>query len=207
MTIKHITLVVPVLIFLLFRYSLAKITYNVVTFGAKDNGLLDSKNAFVKAWGLACGSTSPAIIYVPTGRYLIASALTFAGQKCKSKAITFKIDGTLVAPSSYNSIGNAEVWIKFYRVNHVTISGGTLDAQGAPLWACKSSGKTCPKGATVRPCMQVYLIYKYSPLKWELKKFFLKSLDLKTLTDYLNPYILSVNKLEIYFNSSIVSTI
>ncbi|KAI3745548.1 hypothetical protein L6452_07948 [Arctium lappa] len=45
------------------------------------------------------------------------------------------IDGTLVAPSSnYYAIGNAQVWIKLYQVNHVTISGGTLDAQGAPLW-------------------------------------------------------------------------
>ncbi|KAJ0800847.1 putative endo-polygalacturonase [Helianthus annuus] len=149
MFIKRIKLVVPVLFFLLLQYSSAKvITYNILSFGAKANGRLDSKNAFLKAWNSACVSTNPAIIYVPTGRYLIASAVTFAGHACKSKAITFKIDGTLVAPSSYNAIGNSEVWIKFHRVNHVTISGGTLDAQGAPLWACKSSGKACPKGAT-----------------------------------------------------------
>ncbi|KAI3523251.1 hypothetical protein L1887_01311 [Cichorium endivia] len=143
-------LVVLVLLFLLCRYSSsAKLKYNVLSFGAKANGRIDSRSAFLKAWGLACASTKSAIIYVPTGRYLIASALTFSGQACKSKAITIKIDGTLVAPSTYNAIGNAQVWIKLYRANHVTISGGTLDAQGAPLWACKSSGKTtCPKGAT-----------------------------------------------------------
>nr|GEZ09799.1 polygalacturonase-like [Tanacetum cinerariifolium] len=73
---------------------------------------------------------------------------TSSGQACKSKAIIFKIYGTLVAPSSYNAIGNDRMWIKFCRVNHVTISGGTLDAQGGSLWACKSSGKPCPKGAT-----------------------------------------------------------
>ncbi|KVH91039.1 polygalacturonase-like [Cynara cardunculus var. scolymus] len=141
------------LLFVVFAFhysSSTKVTYNVLKFGAKGNGLLDSRNAFLKAWGLACASTNPAIIYVPIGRYLIASAITFTGQGCKSKSITINIDGTLVAPSTnYYAIGNAQVWIKFYRVNHVTISGGTLDAQGAPLWACKSSGKiTCPKGAT-----------------------------------------------------------
>ncbi|GJT59855.1 polygalacturonase-like protein [Tanacetum coccineum] len=144
MVIKHII----VLLFLIFEYSSAKVTYNVVTLGAKADGRSDTKNAFLKAWSLACASTSPAIISVPSGRYLIASAITFSGQSCKSKAITFKIYGTLVAPSSYNAIGHDEVWIKFYRVNHVTISGGTLDAQGGPLWACKSSRKTCPQGAT-----------------------------------------------------------
>ena len=145
MVIKRIL----VLFFLIFQYSSAKVTYNVVTLGAKADGRLDTKQAFLKAWNLSCASPTPSIIYVPTGRYLIASAITFSGQACKSKAITFKIYGTLVAPSSYNAIGNDEVWIKFYRVNHVTISGGTLDAQGGSLWACKSSGKTCPKGATV----------------------------------------------------------
>lgn len=147
---KRITLVASVLLFLLLQYSsAAKVTYNVLKFGAKADGRSDSKNAVLKAWNLACASTNPAIIYVPTGRYMIASAVTFAGQTCKSKAITINIDGTLVAPSSYNAIGNSEVWIKFHRVNHVTISGGTLDAQGGPLWACKSSAKSCPKGATV----------------------------------------------------------
>ncbi|KAI3755210.1 hypothetical protein L1987_55006 [Smallanthus sonchifolius] len=107
---KRITLVVPLLVFLFFQYS-SKVTYNVLSYGAKVNGRSDSKNAFLKAWNLACASTNPAIIYVPQA-------------------------------------GNAQVWIKFYRVNHVTISGGTLDDQGAPLWACKSSGKTCPQGAT-----------------------------------------------------------
>ncbi|KAL8222750.1 hypothetical protein R6Q57_020149 [Mikania cordata] len=143
---KRITTSVVLVLF--FQYSSAIVTYNVLSLGAKANGRLDSKNAFQKAWNSACASTNPAIIYVPIGRYLIASAITFGGQACKSKSITINIDGTLVAPSSYNAIGNAQVWIKFYRVNHVTISGGTLDAQGAPLWACKASGKSCPQGAT-----------------------------------------------------------
>ncbi|KAJ0606111.1 putative endo-polygalacturonase [Helianthus annuus] len=147
MVIKHIM----VLLFLVFRLSSAKVTYNVQSFGAKPDGRSDSKNAFLKAWSLSCNSTSPASIYVPAGRYLIASALTFSGQGCKSRAITFNIAGTLVAPSSYNAIGNAQVWIKFYIVKNVTINGGTLDAQGSSLWACKTSGKTCPKGSTVRP--------------------------------------------------------
>ncbi|KAJ0806694.1 putative endo-polygalacturonase [Helianthus annuus] len=147
MVIKHIM----VLLFLVFRLSSAKVTYNVQSFGAKSDGRSDSKNAFLKAWSLSCNSTTPASIYVPAGRYLIASALTFSGQGCKSRAITFNIAGTLVAPSSYNAIGNAQVWIKFYIVKNVTINGGTLDAQGSSLWACKTSGKACPKGSTVRP--------------------------------------------------------
>ncbi|CAN4081722.1 unnamed protein product [Withania somnifera] len=58
------------------------------------------------------------------------------------------IDGTLLAPSDYNVIGNFENWIKFDKVNGVSIYGGTFDSQGAGLWACKTSRKKCPKGTT-----------------------------------------------------------
>ncbi|GJU15243.1 polygalacturonase-like protein [Tanacetum coccineum] len=40
-----------------------------------------------------------------------------------------RIYGTLVAPSDYNGIATSGDWIRFHRVSHVTISGGTLDAQ------------------------------------------------------------------------------
>ncbi|XP_071698612.1 polygalacturonase-like [Rutidosis leptorrhynchoides] len=144
MVIKHIL----VLLCIIFHHSSSMVTYNVVNLGAINNGQVDTKDAFLKAWNLACAATSPAIINVPTGNYLIASAVLFSGQTCNSNAITFNIYGTLVAPSSYNAIGSDGVWIKFQRVNNLTITGGTLDAQGATLWACKSSGKTCPSGAT-----------------------------------------------------------
>ncbi|PHT42257.1 Polygalacturonase [Capsicum baccatum] len=87
------------------------------------------------------------MIYVPQGRYLIGS-VAFWGQYCKNKATTIKIDGTLVAPSDYRVIGNTGNWIKFERVNGLKISGGTFDGQGAGLWACKISDKSCPPGAT-----------------------------------------------------------
>nr|GEY23572.1 hypothetical protein [Tanacetum cinerariifolium] len=35
---------------------------------AKADGRLDTKNAFLKAWNMACASTTPATIYVPRGR-------------------------------------------------------------------------------------------------------------------------------------------
>ncbi|MCD7469603.1 hypothetical protein HAX54_008745, partial [Datura stramonium] len=122
--------------------------YNVQNYGAKSDGKSDSSKAFFSAWSAACASTSPATIYVPKGSYLLGNAY-FYGQTCKSNAITIRIEGTLVAPSDYNIIGKSGNWIKFERVTRVTIIGGTLDGQGTALWACKSYGKACPKGATV----------------------------------------------------------
>ncbi|KAH0699266.1 polygalacturonase-like [Solanum tuberosum] len=142
----------PLAFFFLFliNSSLAANTniYNVQNYGAKSDGKTDSSKAFLNAWAAACASTSPATINVPSGKYLIHNAY-FNGQTCKSKAITIHIDGTLLAPSDYNVIGNDENWIKFEKVNGISIYGGTFDGQGAALWACKKSkNKKCPDGTT-----------------------------------------------------------
>ncbi|KAL0382009.1 UNVERIFIED_CONTAM: Polygalacturonase [Sesamum calycinum] len=139
-----------ILIFTFFYYTssfASNPSYNVKSFGAISDGESDSTKAFLSAWFAACATTQPAAIYVPPGRYLLRNAF-FNGKMCKNKAITIRIDGTLVAPSDYNTIGNSGTWLKFQKVTGVSISGGTLDGQGTKLWACKNSSKSCPKGAT-----------------------------------------------------------
>ncbi|CAA0821916.1 Pectin lyase-like superfamily protein [Striga hermonthica] len=125
-------------------YATHDLSYNVLSFGAKSNGKSDCTKAFQKAWAAACAATQPATIYVPSGRYSLKNVV-FTGNLCKNPAITIRIDGTLVAP---NAIGNADTWLKFYKVTGVSIYGGTLDGRGSKLWACKKSGKSCPNGAT-----------------------------------------------------------
>ncbi|KAL3506818.1 hypothetical protein ACH5RR_032200 [Cinchona calisaya] len=135
------------LLFLLFIQSMAiDGSYNVVVLGAKGDGLTDSTKSFLSAWAAACGFPKPATIYVPKGIYLVKQA-QFVGP-CKSDAITFKIDGTIVAPSDYKANGNASFWLQFWKVDGVSIFGGLLDGQGTGLWDCKASGKICPIGTT-----------------------------------------------------------
>lgn len=128
--------------------SAAVSSYNVQTLGAKADGTTDATKYFLNAWSLACASNISAQVYVPPGRYLMSSAVVFSGRNCK-RTMVMRIDGTIVAPTNYNLIANSEIWLKFDNVNGLYISGGTLDAQGAALWACKASGKSCPTGATV----------------------------------------------------------
>ncbi|KAK3008212.1 hypothetical protein RJ639_015030, partial [Escallonia herrerae] len=145
--VKHISLLVVALVLNFFTTSLAiPVTYNVLSLGAKPDGKTDSTKSLISAWAAACGSPRPAKIYVPPGRYLVQQ-VHFRGV-CQNKAITFGIDGTLVAPSDYNVLGSVGNWILFEGVNGVTISGGILDGQGTGLWACKASSKLCPSGAT-----------------------------------------------------------
>ncbi|KAK3012490.1 hypothetical protein RJ639_008514 [Escallonia herrerae] len=146
--VRHISLllVFPLLFNFFNKSSAVPVTYNVLSLGAKPDGKTDSTKSFVSAWTAACGSKQPATIYAPPGRYLLQKAY-FSG-KCKNNAITFHIDGTLVAPSDYNVLGNVGNWILFEGVTGVSIRGGILDGQGTGLWACKASGRNCPSGAT-----------------------------------------------------------
>ncbi|VFQ74907.1 unnamed protein product [Cuscuta campestris] len=118
-------------------------TYNILSYGAVADGKTDANKAFQAAWNAACASGAPSVIVVPNGRFLVSS-VTFEGSSCKSKSITFQMSGTLVAPQNYK----LDKWISFHMANGLSIIGGTLDAQGAPLWACKKSGKGCGDGAT-----------------------------------------------------------
>ncbi|KAM7461433.1 hypothetical protein LguiA_029554 [Lonicera macranthoides] len=92
----------------------AVVTYNVLSFGAKGDGVRDSTGPFLKAWASACSSTQSTTIYVPKGQYLLKN-VEFRGP-CKSK-IKVQIDGTLVAPLDYNAVGKSRSWILFIKVN------------------------------------------------------------------------------------------
>ncbi|XVF76922.1 hypothetical protein PTKIN_Ptkin13bG0306300 [Pterospermum kingtungense] len=134
-------------LFIFFNSSLATLVkLNVISFGAKADGTTDSTKAFLNAWAQACGSTKPATIYIPKGRFLVRS-VDFRGQ-CNNNAIAIQIDGTIVAPVDYRVLGTANTWLSFENVDGVSIYGGILDAKGTGLWACKNSGKSCPSGAT-----------------------------------------------------------
>ncbi|GAB4858937.1 hypothetical protein Ancab_010409 [Ancistrocladus abbreviatus] len=92
---------------------------------------------------------NPPIIYIPAGRFCVGWPVVFSGNYCKCRGITVRLLGSLVAPSDYRAIGNSAIWLSFEFVSGVTFSGGTLDGQGAGLWACKRSGMGgCPGGAT-----------------------------------------------------------
>lgn len=121
--------------------------YDVVSLGAKADGKTDSSKAFLSAWASACSSSGPATVYVPKGSFYVKTA-AFNGP-CKSSSITFKIDGTILAPSDYKAIGNSDNWIIFRHVDGLNVYGGTFNGQGSGLWACKASGKSCPNGVAV----------------------------------------------------------
>ncbi|XP_012829373.1 PREDICTED: polygalacturonase-like [Erythranthe guttata] len=120
--------------------------YNVVDFGAIGDGKTDSTSSFLKAWDEACNSIVPdATMVVPPGIFLVTH-ITFTGP-CKSNNTNLIIFGTIIAPDDYKFIGSDKFWIVFHRVHWLSIFGGTLDAKGSSLWACKRAGNNCPFGA------------------------------------------------------------
>ncbi|PQQ03389.1 polygalacturonase [Prunus yedoensis var. nudiflora] len=98
-----VALVVLFMGVLLSNAAAASNSFNVMKFGAKPDGKTDSTQAFVKTWASACSSASgqpnaDAVMYIPNGRFLI-KAVVFRGP-CKTRRVTVRIDGTLVAPQT-----------------------------------------------------------------------------------------------------------
>ncbi|KAL0541396.1 hypothetical protein IC582_021438 [Cucumis melo] len=135
------------LLFLFLNHGLAAgSTFNIVSLGAKADGMTDASPAFQEAWANACGSSEPATIYVPNGAFYVHSG-NFTGP-CKNNAITVLINGTLMASSNIQVLAQSQAWIAFRHINGLSIYGGVIDGQGMGLWNCKHSGQSCPDGAT-----------------------------------------------------------
>ncbi|CAB4316670.1 unnamed protein product [Prunus armeniaca] len=113
------------ILYILHQSCVAKSTliFNVLSFGAKPNGVIDSTQAFLDVWTAACASSDSTTIRVPKGRYLLPNAMVF------------------------KVLGQANNRLSFEGVTGVSIIGGALDTKGTSLWACKLAGSTdCPKG-------------------------------------------------------------
>ncbi|XP_039126309.1 polygalacturonase-like [Dioscorea cayenensis subsp. rotundata] len=137
------------MLLLLFLSTTTKMTsYNIIDFGAKNDNITDSANAFIGAWKAACRSMEAANVSVPAGRFLLSRTL-FEGP-CNNSDIRVLIEGIIVAPSNYSALRE---WVTFKHVEGVSIYGGTLDAQGQALWDCKNSSRRCPAGATTLTVM------------------------------------------------------
>ncbi|RZC86896.1 hypothetical protein C5167_030247 [Papaver somniferum] len=132
-----------VIFHIIFPLSATAVTYNVLNFGAEPDKGTDSTEAFLQAWSLACSSIAPAVMWIPSGTYLV-NPIAFSGP-CESAGVTVQIDGKIQAPQD---IGNHNNWVLFEDINSLTVNGGILDARGSQFWDCKRSGTYCPEGAT-----------------------------------------------------------
>ncbi|CAN1847903.1 unnamed protein product [Linum perenne] len=112
------------------------VTFNVLHYGAKADGVSDSTPAFSQAWEDACRSNRPAAVFVPRGTYML-KPIVFYGP-CKSKMM-LRVEGKVVGPVHYWDFGKSGFWILFYKLDKLTIHGGTFDAAAADFWQCRVS--------------------------------------------------------------------
>ncbi|XP_028769430.1 polygalacturonase At1g48100-like [Neltuma alba] len=108
-------------------------TFDVVSFGAKANGISDDSTAFLAAWEAACkvGGT----VKIPAEHRFLIMPITLQGP-CMPH-LTLQIDGTLMAPPAISSWPKSSLfqWINFKYVHSFTIQGsGTIDGQGSNWW-------------------------------------------------------------------------
>ncbi|TVU06619.1 hypothetical protein EJB05_49843, partial [Eragrostis curvula] len=117
-------------------------SFNAKNYGAKGDGVTDDTKALVTAWKAACAAAGAVTLVVPAGTYH-TGPLQFHGP-CKASTLTFQLvaspfihrfafhSGTLKAASDLKRFGND--WIEFGWVNGLTVTGGTIDGQGAASW-------------------------------------------------------------------------
>ncbi|XP_062109479.1 polygalacturonase At1g48100 [Humulus lupulus] len=109
--------------------------FNVLSFGAKGDGVSDDSKALLAAWEAAC-KVSGATVIIPSKYKFLIKPITLQGP-CMPHLI-LQIDGTLLAPPKIGSWQkyNLFQWIFFKWINSFTIQGtGVVDGQGSNWWS------------------------------------------------------------------------
>ncbi|KAF7829336.1 polygalacturonase [Senna tora] len=109
-------------------------TFDVMSFGAKGNGVSDDSKALVAAWEAAC-KVAGATVKIPAQHRFLINPITLQGP-CMPH-LTLQIDGTVLAPSEASSWPKSSLfqWLNFKLLHNFTIQGsGTIDGQGSDWW-------------------------------------------------------------------------
>ncbi|XP_059637400.1 polygalacturonase At1g48100 [Cornus florida] len=109
--------------------------FNVLTFGAKGDGVSDDSKALLAAWKAAC-KVQGGTIQIPSEINFLIKPLTLEGP-CMPHLV-FQIDGSLSAPPKVNAWSKSSLfqWINFKWIHNFTIQGsGTVDGQGFYWWS------------------------------------------------------------------------
>ncbi|CAK9166044.1 unnamed protein product [Ilex paraguariensis] len=107
--------------------------FNILSFGAKGDGVSDDSRALLAAWKAAC-MVPGAIVEIPSEFKFLIKPLTLQGP---CMPLVFQIDGLLLAPPKVGSWPKSSLfqWINFKWVHNFTIQGsGMVDGQGSNWW-------------------------------------------------------------------------
>uniref|UniRef100_A0A164TBN6 Polygalacturonase n=1 Tax=Daucus carota subsp. sativus TaxID=79200 RepID=A0A164TBN6_DAUCS len=109
--------------------------FNVLSFGAKGDGVSDDSKALEEAWKAAC-KVEGSILRIPSNYKFLIKPITLKGP-CMPHLL-FQIDGSLLAPPKVGAWPKSSLfqWINFKWIHNFTIQGtGTVDGQGSNWWA------------------------------------------------------------------------
>ena len=141
----------------------ATTTFDVGSFGAAGDGKTDDTAAFQNAWAPACSSAQPAAVLVPAGKRYLLKETKLSGP-CKSPRVTFRLEGTLVAPADKSGWPNPghPRWVSFTGVDGLTVTGeGAMDGRGESSWrtSCRTNHSLpctfAPVALTLASCSDV----------------------------------------------------
>ncbi|KAJ1395234.1 Pectin lyase fold/virulence factor [Sesbania bispinosa] len=122
---------------------------NVMSFGAKPDGVTDSTSAFMQAWQAVCKSPEQSRLYVPGGRFLVSS-MFFQGPCLSPNPVTIQVEGTVLASTDISEYENGD-WLMFQKLNGLKlIGGGTFDGQGQSSWEFAENCESGNDNACVR---------------------------------------------------------
>ncbi|XP_052204323.1 polygalacturonase At1g48100 isoform X2 [Diospyros lotus] len=126
-------------------------SFNILSFGAKGDGVSDDSKALLAAWKAACKRPTSTVEIPPEFKFLI-KPITLQGPCLPN--LVFQIDGTLLAPPKVGSWPKSSLfqWINFKWLQNFTIQGtGIVDGQGSNWWSSSQTEKRFKHIPEIKP--------------------------------------------------------
>ncbi|KAJ4822561.1 hypothetical protein Tsubulata_034289 [Turnera subulata] len=115
-------------------YPTGSTIFDILSFGAKGDGVSDDSEALLAAWKAAC-KVPGATVEIPAEFKFLIKPITLQGP-CMPHLV-LQIDGTLLAPPEVGAWPKSSLfqWLNFKWIHNFTIQGtGTVDGQGSNWW-------------------------------------------------------------------------
>ncbi|XP_022944898.1 polygalacturonase At1g48100 isoform X3 [Cucurbita moschata] len=136
--------------------------FNILSFGAKGNGVFDDSKALIAAWKAAC-KIPGATLQIPSDYKFLIKPITLNGP-CMPQLVLQQIDGDVLAPPKVSSWSKSSLfqWLNFKWLHNFTIGGcGTVDGQGFNWWTVSTLYNNKKKGKHI-PDMKPTALRFYS---------------------------------------------
>ncbi|CAM8958142.1 unnamed protein product [Rhodiola kirilowii] len=132
--------------------------FDVMSYGAKGDGITNDAPAFLKAWKDVCSSKeNHPVLLIPARKSFVLSSIEFKGP-CTALSVGVSVSGNVLSSTNKMDWKTCQDWISFTEIANLEVHGsGIIDGNGAKWWKDELSCGKRPTNFALNRCINASL--------------------------------------------------